>query len=86
MRGDKEMKKTLMYKDRAGNRLYVEGSQKPKVTVRNAQGKLVTRTQSKRFVNQAIRNKPSLKTNERFKETQRRKKTISHGSIFRIPF
>ena len=78
------MKKTLLYSDEYGNRLYSEGKTKPKLAVRNDEGLLVGIAGTNKMIRQAIRDKPSIKLNPAFRSTEREHKTAKTTRILRI--
>ena len=85
--GKNKMRKTLLYKDKAGNKLLAEGTNRVKLAVRNREGKLINTQQTHQFIRKAIKEKPSIQQHPAFKKTEREgpsRKTGVHSDIIKV--
>jgi hypothetical protein len=73
----------LLYKDKAGNKLLLEGKV---LAVRNQEGKLVTKKDTDRLIRKAVREKPSILHMKEWHVTERpnMKPLTKGGQITRV--
>jgi hypothetical protein len=77
------LKQKLLYKDKAGNKLLVEGKV---LAVRNMKGKLVSKADTDKFIRKAVKAKHSIVHTKAWKSTERpdRKPLTRTGQITKV--